>query len=325
MNKPSIEFDIEKLKQISLEWNNKYVKISTVDYRILVIVYPVVLEKLNLGKGIAYSVRFQLRPEYIGSKTFVVVCIVKTAQPISEKIISNKNELVIIRKTYVKENEKYIEAAEITVININPEESLSAFVNRVLEDVALKFKVSKEEIKVINVYETTIKHIDIESDIPWYNIVFEELTYFKRGEIIKGLTIQDIETLAKLAKPGLAGWNSRIVFENVWKPYYETSNPLLIRAVCSSEEIESITHLESLLRAILLKQTPPTVHPPIPTPIPTPPLPASATPSYEAVFTGEKETMFKEVFQPGYILAQIAIGGSIAALVVWFILRKIAI
>ncbi len=330
MNKPGVEFDIEKLKQISLEWDSKYVKISTVDYRVLIMVYPVDLEKLNLGKGVAYSIRFQLRPEYVGKKTFVVICIVKKAQPISEEIVSNKNELIIIRKTYVKENEKYIEVAEITAININPQESLSVFVNSILEDATLKFNVPKEEIKVVNAYETTIKPINVETDIPWYNVVSKELTYLSRKEIIKGLTIQDIETLAKLAKPSLAGWNSRIVFENTWKPYYETTNPLLIRAMCAPEEIESITRLESLLETMWSKQAyvmVPSSPSPTPTALPTPapaPSPVPTTPSY-GEFTAEREIVAKEILWPGYTLAQVATGGFIAALIVWFILRKITI
>jgi len=329
MNKPGVEFDIEKLKQISLEWDSKYVRISTVDYRVLIMVYPVDLEKLNLGKEVAYSIRFQLRPEYVGKKTFVVICVVKKAQPISEEMVSNKSELIIIRKTYVKENEKYMEAAEVTAININPEESLSVFVDRVLEYAALKFKVSKGEVEVVNAYETTIKPINVETDIPWCNVVSEELAYLSSKEIIKGLTTQDIETLAKLAKPGLAGWNSRIVFENSWKPYYETSNPLLIRAMCAPEEIESITRLESLLEtmwskqayAIVLSSPSPT---PTALPTPAPAMPSvPATPGYEAL--AEEKAAAKEILWPGYTLAQVAIGGFIAALIVWFILRKIAI
>ena len=48
--------------------------------------------------------------------------------------------------------------------------------------------------------------------------------------VISGLTEDDVNSIVLVAKPGLAGWNNRIVYSNgVWRPYYETDGAVLLR------------------------------------------------------------------------------------------------
>ena len=46
--------------------------------------------------------------------------------------------------------------------------------------------------------------------------------------VLKGVSEGDLAGILSVAKPGLAGWNSRIAYSGgSWKPYYETGNPYL--------------------------------------------------------------------------------------------------
>jgi hypothetical protein len=59
-----------------------------------------------------------------------------------------------------------------------------------------------------------------------------ELDWLNVNKIITGITREDIGEISDISEAGLAGWNSRIVYENEkWLPYNETDKPLLFRDV----------------------------------------------------------------------------------------------
>ena len=335
MNKPGISFNIEKLRQLCVEVGSKYIKPSITDSRVFIIIYSVDLKELNLGEGLAYSIRFQVNPKLIDKKVFIATYLIKHPILPKEGIITDINELFIVKRKYTIEDNKFVEVAEITVVNINPKVSLAEFIEDSLNKISSKFNIPVEYIKVCDVRETSVKAIDVKTEIPWSEVVFKELIYLSEEGIIEGLEQSDIETLSEMAKPGLAGWNSRIVYQETWKPYYETSNPLLIKTLCGPRELEYIAYLEMQAErqaATYLPPVPSYLPPMPPTPTPTPsPTAMPTTPGPSGVAGMQRETYTYtetgrvELITPAFIIAQTIIGGLIAALIVWFILRRLTI
>jgi len=328
MNKPGISFNSEKLRQLCVDIDGKYIKPSITDNRVFIIIYSVNLKELNLGEGLAYSIRFQVNPKLIGKKVFVATYLIKYSVLPREGVVTDVNELFIVKRKYTIEDNKFVEAAEITVININPKVSLAEFIEDSLNKISSKLNIPVEYIKVSDTRETLVKTIDVETEIPWSEVVFRELIYLSKEGIVEGLEQSDIETLSEMAKPGLAGWNSRIVYQETWKPYYETSNPLLIKTLCGPRELEYIAYLEMQAEKQATTYLPPM--PPMPTPTPSPTaMPATYSPSGAASMQREAythtETGRVELITPAFIIAQTVIGGLIAALIVWFILRRLTI
>lgn len=331
MNKPGISFNIEKLRQLCVEVGGKYIKPSITDSRVFIIIYPANLKELNLGEGLAYSIRFQVNPKLIDKKVFIATYLIKYPELPRESIITDVNELFIVKRKYTIEDNKFTEVAEITVININPKVSLAEFIEDSLNKISSKFNIPVEYIKVSDARETPVRAIDVETEILWSEVVFRELIYLSEEGVIEGLEQNDIETLSEMAKPGLAGWNSRMVYQETWKPYYETSNPLLIKTLCGPRELEYITYLEKQATTYP-PPIPPYLPPMSPTPTPTPsPTAMPATPGSSGVSGMQRgtytytETGKVELITPAFIIAETVIGGLIAALIVWFILRRLTI
>ena len=69
-----------------------------------------------------------------------------------------------------------------------------------------------------------------------------ELDWFNINGIIKGISREDIAEISAIAEAGIAGWNSRIVYENEeWLPYDKTDKPLLFRdADCGGFDPEKL-------------------------------------------------------------------------------------
>lgn len=87
-----------------------------------------------------------------------------------------------------------------------------------------------------------IPRVSYEGDVK--EAVREVLNFLKIHKVVN-LSKEDIEKIANVSKLGNAGHNGRIVKEKgEWKPYYETSNPLLLKgflkAGCGRGEIMEI-------------------------------------------------------------------------------------
>jgi hypothetical protein len=68
-----------------------------------------------------------------------------------------------------------------------------------------------------------------------------ELEWLMNNGVIFGLSDSDIERISEQAEAGLAGHNSRIVWEGGWKPYHETSSPLLLKRIsCEGFSAENL-------------------------------------------------------------------------------------
>ena len=118
------------------------------------------------------------------------------------------------------------------------------------------------------------------------SVLKDVLHYLTEKDVIVGLTINDISKIVSIAKPGLAGWNSRLIYLNTlgtWAPYYELVSKGLITGVLlrgntcvikTSIDVASIETLKPLLNtSVTAHSFPtslPTSSPHIPVPLPTP-------------------------------------------------------
>ena len=116
-----------------------------------------------------------------------------------------------------------------------------------LKSVVLSFGVSEEEWNNAKIATRSIETTDLEAckdylnDFDFKTAIKVELEWLRDSGIISGLSDDDIQRISGLAKAGLAGHNSRIVWENGWKPYYDTSNPMLVRGIsCEGFSVENL-------------------------------------------------------------------------------------
>lgn len=65
----------------------------------------------------------------------------------------------------------------------------------------------------------------------------KELEWLINNGILKGISMSDLEEISEKARPGLAGWNNRIVYyasepgHGVWIPYYMTPDAVLVKNI----------------------------------------------------------------------------------------------
>lgn len=73
--------------------------------------------------------------------------------------------------------------------------------------------------------------VDVSADeFDWQEAMRTELAWLRDEGLIAGLSDTEIAEIAAACERGVAGYNSRIVFEDGrWLPYRETSQPLLLR------------------------------------------------------------------------------------------------
>jgi len=73
--------------------------------------------------------------------------------------------------------------------------------------------------------------IDVSADeFDWQEAMRTELAWLRDEGVISGLSDAEIEEIAAVCGRGVAGYNSRIVYEaGQWLPYRETSQPLLLK------------------------------------------------------------------------------------------------
>jgi len=96
------------------------------------------------------------------------------------------------------------------------------------EDVFLSYKVIGKGERTI----TDLKPLE-DVEINWKEATRQEIVWLRKN-LILNISSEDIEEIVNLAERGKAGYNSKIVFDtenNKWNYYYNTDNPLLLRAI----------------------------------------------------------------------------------------------
>lgn len=317
LNKPGIKYNMNLLLKEYVRQENYYVKISDIDKRIQIIISEMNLEDLNLGLGKALDLRFQIRSEFLPKPAYMIVFriegVISNLKP-EYSIISNNSTVYIYRydKNYI----------DITILKINPKMPIDDFVNKSREEAANAFNVPLENVIMLKREYVRISIADI-NDISWYDVVFHELNNLVVSGAIKNLSSSDIEYLSAMASPGFAGWNSRIVFEGNWKPYYETSNPKLLRCVIDSYFVNTVegkniaipkfTSTPAPLATSIAQTTTTTGTMEI----------STQEPLKEDTGTFETATYRTRFITPMQALALMIMVGMIASLIVWFILKRL--
>jgi hypothetical protein len=124
---------------------------------------------------------------------------------------------------------------------------LSPELKEELKSIALSLGISEEEWNSAKIETRTVEDIDLEAlneyleGFDFKKAIKVELEWLRNNEVISGLDDSDIQQISQLARAGLAGHNSRIVWESDWKPYYETSHPMLLKGGgCGGFPVENL-------------------------------------------------------------------------------------
>jgi len=292
LNKPEVKFNIENLIKVGYNrLDNVYIK-QSVDSRVNVIVSLVDLDKLGLGTGRALSLRFQLKNEYLPTRGYLGIFYVKNASTsITVHAVAENGISYVFSKINGRVN--------VVAIVFNYRGTLLEFESQVLDYIVHKLNVHEEDIEMLSLSEISVPIVDLKS-IEWSTIVKEELKELIGSNVIEGLNISDVEEISKIAKPGLAGWNSRVVYYNgSWTPYYETGSPMLLKCAIIEETTETSTATTK--------------------PMPTSTLFETLSPETEQVEYG----VSRETPSPLMKVATIFIAGALLSVVAWFIVRRI--
>lgn len=126
-------------------------------------------------------------------------------------------------------------------------ETLTPELRKEIKTIALSFGISEDEWNTARIETKSVEDVDLQAlhnyleSFDFKTAIKVELEWLKNKGIVFSLTDSDIQQISQLAKAGLAGHNSRLVWENGWKPYYETSNPLLLRGIsCEGFSVENL-------------------------------------------------------------------------------------
>jgi len=119
---------------------------------------------------------------------------------------------------------------------INNATTLTADAKKEIENALFKIGFAGTAVNLQNVTEES-KVFELDDLEPSVNVnastfnfgdaIMTELNWLQDNGVISGLTDADIDNIAKEAKKGAAGYNSRIVFfKGNWQPYSRTGQPL---------------------------------------------------------------------------------------------------
>lgn len=133
-------------------------------------------------------------------------------------------------------------------------ETLTPELEEELQTIALSMGISETEWNNATIETRTIEDIDLEpihdnlDEFDFQAGIKAELEWLRETKLLSGLSDSDIQQISQLGSAGLAGHNSRIVWANGWKPYYETENPLLKLGIsCEGFSVENLPEGEPLL------------------------------------------------------------------------------
>jgi hypothetical protein len=133
----------------------------------------------------------------------------------------------------IKTDKEIYSGIRITIKN----ETLTQGLKDELKSIALSFGIGEEEWKNSVIKTIMVESADLQplysylKNFDFNNAIKVELEWLRDNKVIYGLSDSDIKQISKIAKAGLAGHNSRVVWEDGWKPYHKTKNPTLIRAI----------------------------------------------------------------------------------------------
>ena len=270
LNKPGITYDpapLQNAENVNIE-NNTMVFRSHYSSEVAVVLQEVVSPLRGL------SVRLQIPTETVKisrTQTLLEIQVNRNLTPDVDLMESMSYE--ILKKSSVevslieaKKGSLETGSVEISIFSRASEGSLFsvAIRNKNLTDdlmrelkiIATSAGITEHEWSNAKIETKTVHDVDLRvSNDSLENFDFKtairvELMWLENNGIISGLADSDIQQISQLAKAGLAGHNSRLVWENGWKPYYETSSPLLIKGInCEGLSAENLPEGELTIRS----------------------------------------------------------------------------
>lgn len=314
LNKPGLKISIENLAKAGyVKVGNVYTKPSA-DPRVEIIASTISLDSLRLGSGTALSLRFQLRKEYMPVRGYLGIFLVENGLEIEKTYFLTENDVMYVFS-------KINGGVNVVAIALNYEGSLEEFKEQTLNYISHELKVSGEKIKIVSLSEINVPIVDLEN-IEWCSIVKEELKELISNGVVEGLSGADVEKLSEIAKPGLAGWNSRIVYYNgSWIPYYKTGNPMLLKCApltSSSNKVAPAFYEHTQLKTTVTTTLTTTLKP-ITTRTSAALKPTPYTVTGEAKYMALQKTTENSLVK----LATIFIVGALLSAIAWLIARRI--
>ncbi len=120
----------------------------------------------------------------------------------------------------------------VTVKNTETlDESTKDDLGQIISSLGLDEEILNELLASTNIQETEdlTEAVDIsKDDFDFKSAMKTELDWLMTNGIVVGITNEDITTISTISKAGLAGWNSRIIFDEKWIPFYESSSGVFI-------------------------------------------------------------------------------------------------
>jgi len=151
---------------------------------------------------------------------------------------------VVLNKTGIDYNLEILKQADNLIIDEGVLIYQSHFDNRVavildevnseigngsiLKGLSVKLQIPTKKVIIDNT-EDLVEAINIKKDnFDFRSAIKIELDWLRTNGIISGISDADISEILRIAKAGLAGWNSRIVFDRLWVSFAESSSSSFI-------------------------------------------------------------------------------------------------
>lgn len=198
----------------------------------------------------------------VDNSTYLFKYSVQYKEPSREEVLKQLDFMVMLYEAKFSEGAPYIEGLS------NPE-NVEYYLGVRLELIApLDTEVCVVKTTTHTTVSTTTRSEDQHRCLTVYSDDFKRVLgdllniLVNKWQVVSGLAGDDVIKIVKVAEPGLAGWNNRLVYSvalDTWKPYYELVfegyiNGVLIRGNACSIRIPSdvVKELGKLSPSILL-------------------------------------------------------------------------
>jgi hypothetical protein len=134
-------------------------------------------------------------------------------------------------------------------IAVKLEEVDESQIAELLKGLSVRIQIPTKQVMVDGA-EDLAEAVDVDKDeFDFKSALKMELDWLETNGIISGVDEVDFAGIVEIAEAGLAGWNSRMVYENgKWLPYGKTSNPILVRGIdCGGFALEKLRYDETII------------------------------------------------------------------------------
>lgn len=159
-------------------------------------------------------------------------------------LIKSANNLVIDEGTLI-----YQSHFDNRVASILEQVKVEYGNGKMLKGLSVKLQIPTKKV-IVDDSEDLVEAVDIRKDeFDFKSAMKIELDWLKENGIIVGISNEDIATISAVSKAGLAGWNSRIIYDEKWVSFAESGDGSFIDRAnnCGGFEIINIPNGEIIL------------------------------------------------------------------------------